>query len=102
MKFQAGLEDIGLPQFDPLVLKNWRFHFDNPLVPTSSLTIKKIKTTGYSKGRILSVNSRIKENTTRIEVQFPQIYVEGSYSGIGRYPSLGFEPRGYFNMTFSE
>lgn len=104
INLQRGIEEIGVPQFDPLVYKNLRFNFNNPMVLLSSLVIKKVKVVGFANTKIMSVKSRFTEDSMNavINVEIPKAIVEGVYKGEGRYSNLRYGPQGYFNATGSE
>lgn len=104
INLQKGEPSIGLRPFDPLVWKNLRFSFDNPIVLLSSLLIRNTKIVGLKHTKVTSVKTQFTDNEMRamIDIEMPRIFIEGTYKGESRYTNIGYAPRGYFNMTAGE
>lgn len=100
-QFQQGLEQFGIPQFEPLSYDRLRFDFDSPILLLSSLRLKNFKVAGFGKTKVISVETNFTDNEMMATVvtEIPRIFVDGLYKGEGRYTNIRVAPKGRFNVT---
>ena len=66
--------------------------------------MKNFKVVGLGKTKVNSVKSQFTENTMTavVDIEIPNVFIEGLYKGEGRYTAIRYQPKGYFNLTACE
>lgn len=70
-------------------------------MPLSSLVVTNLKIVGLSQTKVVAVKTKFTENEMRakIDIEIPNLFIEGTYKGEPRYAQMNYIPRGYFNST---